>query len=349
MDASTWKPADNYLLVAVPERFVQQHTPGKSRLVLPSGSDDWAEMGARLKAGEEIDIETDEVPIPVRQGLVLAVPERLTEDMMLCAGPHTRLVPKLKVVLDGRGKPRVGPDGRQILRSDGYVEQPVPRTCADITERVAVGDTIHFDPACLSDSAEVSPGVYLVPYSDVICKVKLLPTDKWAHSHFIETPHALAGYVLLMPMWAADVVDAEIEGRIRKVRYGKNGFIDAIDVAPLPNEGTVAALSSPLRAHRREVHIGERVIFALGMASLQTIAGVEYLAVREDHLLAARLPAPKEVRIEVGGKMYTSSFVRWHQALDFYKAGCPQPPYEYKADLVNARAHLPLSHPSYDA
>lgn len=347
MDASTWRPADNHLLVAVPERFVQQHTPGKSRLVLPSGSDDWAELGARLKAGEEIDIETDEVPILVRQGLVLAVPERLTEDMMLCAGPHTRLVPNLKVVLDGRGKPRVGPDGRQILRSDGYVEQPVPRTCADITERVAVGDTIHFDPACLSDSAEVSPGVYLVPYSDVIAQVKELPADEWAHSHFVAFPRALAGYALLRPVWAADVVEEEIEGRMRKVRYGKNGLVDVIDVAPLSNEGTVAHLSKPLRGTCQELCVFDHVVFEPGMASPQTIAGVDYLAVREDYLLAARLPALKEVRIEVGGKMRTCSVVRWSQALDFHKAGCPQP--QYKADLVNARAHLPLSHPSYDA
>jgi len=288
VQTSDWKPAPNYLLVAVPERFEQQHQPGKPRLFLPSGSDDWAALDAQIRLGVGAEIETDEVPIPVRQGLVLAVPSRLTDDMVLCAGPHSTLVPLQEaVIVHGKTIPDPATGGRMLRSTGKLVEQNIPRTAADITQQVQVGDTIHFDFEALTDEAEVTPGVYLIGYADVIAILATPKLDPW-HEDYPYGPVPICGYVLLKRVWPEGVrqVNADEYG----LEYTKSDIVSQLDVPPLPNEGIVLWHSSPLRGTRQQAHVGDHVIVDVRHTRVETIAGTEYLCVRQDYLLAVRQP-----------------------------------------------------------
>jgi len=300
------KPLDNYLLVHVGPKFTTTAVEGKPVLLLPKGSDGWAALTEDLKAGRGAGIEADS-PIeqtPVCQGTVLAVPEHLTADMTLCAGPWTKYVERMKVVHDEKGRVVKAANGRAVMVGDGHAEAPVMRTCADITERVQVGDRIHFDPTCLTDEAEVAEGTYLVPYANVICTIT--HDEFWA---FHKTrPRPIGGYLLLYRVWADDVETADVEGRPTKVRYGAGGLIAELDVPPLPNEGVIAWQGSPLRGTTDKLSIGDHVVFHgykpfadksqpldTGQARVENIAGTEYLAVRQDYVLAVRPPKYTEV------------------------------------------------------
>ena len=304
-------PRNNCLLVAIKERFTTTATPGKAQLILPAGSDDWQTLTEQLKTGQAVNIETadDIVKTPVRQGLVVGVPMQLTQEMTLCTAPGTYYSDRKVVVLDKNQQPVKDVHGLPLLKNEGYTEMQHMRTCADINEPVEVGQEIHFDPAGLTD--EVAPGVYLVPYWAVICVIlehepfylysKRIKKDFSSPIQFPTILLPIAGYVLLNRVWADDVQEAEVEGRLIKVRYSTSGLVAETDVPALNSEGIVAWVGRPLRGTSDKLAVGDRVVFHgykpfadksqpldTGPAIVETIAGTEYLCVRQDQILAVR-------------------------------------------------------------
>ena len=215
-----------------------------------------AELEAQLRAGGQVKIETESdtsIKNLVRTGQVLSIPPQLTDQMVLCAA------------------------------GEGY------RTYADITPVVEVGDTVFLDWSVLMPDSngenpnEIMPGIYRVPYAAVICIL-------WPYFGVVE-PIPVGGYVLLSRVWADDVCDYEIDGVMRKVRFGKGGYlVDQVDVPPLDNEGVVAWIDCPLKGALNELHPGQRVVFSAGHALIETICGESYIAVRHDYILAVRHP-----------------------------------------------------------
>lgn len=271
------KAINNYLLIAIPERYKQVRTEGTGKIHLLAGEDNMAELIAQIKSGRgELRLETQteaSVSNLIRTGLVLSIPPQLTDQMVLCAAPNAR----------------------------GY------RTFADIIPLVALGDTVYLDHSCLIDENEIMPGIYRVPYSAVICTIhdyraELAELGVRYPKVSFEVIMPIGGYVLLSRVWADDVKDVEIEGRMRKVRYGKHSSMDAlameqawieqIDVPPLPNEGVVAHVDYTLNRAPNELRNGHRVLIADGQALVETISGTEYLCVRHDYCVAIIDPIP---------------------------------------------------------
>lgn len=264
MISTDWTPTANHLLISVPSRYEAPNGPRSPEglgITLIAGEDAMNELIAQIKTGGQLQIETESeqsIRNLVRVGQVLQVPPMLTDQMVLCAA------------------------------GEGY------RTFADITPVVEVGDTVYLDHSCLIDENEMLPGIYRVPYSAVICVIDpaFVGLSGMHHSEFLIP---VGGYVLLSRVWAADVCDYEIDGEMRKVRFGKGGYlIDQVDVLPLDNEGVVKWVHEPLKGALDELHPGQRVVIAKGQALVETICGESYLVVRHDYCLAVREQEVKE-------------------------------------------------------
>lgn len=281
-------PLNNHCLVAVPERYLAPQGPRSPEglaISLLSGEDAMHELEAQIKRGGKLQIETDtdrSIRNLVRVGQVLQIPPALNDQMYLCAA------------------------GEQY------------RTYADITPVVEVGDTVYLDFSCLTDENEILPGIYRVPYAAVICVIRqevpesgciefelngkkrytMVSDLQLARHHFKHDVPAfpkklvpVGGYVLLSRVWAADVQEYEIDGRMRKVRFGKDGYlVEQVDVPPLDNEGEVAFVDAPLKGALNELHPGQRVLITKGQALVETICGTEYLVVRHDYCMAVLEP-----------------------------------------------------------
>lgn len=250
-------PTNNFLLVAIPERY-KKREPG-NRIHLLSGDDAIEATVRQIKLGQQIQLETEtdtSISNLVRVGQVLAIPPQLTDQMVLCAA------------------------------GEGY------RTFADITPVVEVGDQVYLDHSCLIDENEILPGIYRVPYAAVICIItQFIPGPYFGKVDLIP----VGGYVLLSRVWAPEVVDYEIDGAMRKVRFGKGGYlIDQVDVPPLPNEGVVAWVDAPLKGALNELHPGQRVVLKEGHALIENICGEELLCIRHDYCEAVYVPQPDE-------------------------------------------------------
>lgn len=130
------QPLNNFLTVAIPHRYVQkQALQGNDKLLIrPYQMTPGLETQIANGYGD-IPFELDEQAERelVREGLVLALPPQLTEDLYVCAGPFSK-----------------------------------PRTGKDIHPEVEVGDTVHLDSAYLTDENEIQPGIYRLPYTAVI-------------------------------------------------------------------------------------------------------------------------------------------------------------------------------------
>lgn len=136
------RPLANHLLVSVPSRFVDHHTRGQEGILIKSAVVTPGLM-EQIQAGYgDIPFELDEQAERelVREGLVVALPPELNEDLYVCAGPF--------------GKPRTG---------------------KDIFPKIQLGDTVHLDVAYLTDENEIQPGIYRVPYTAAIAIVEDLP------------------------------------------------------------------------------------------------------------------------------------------------------------------------------
>ena len=270
--SDTLAPLANYCLVSVPERF---HAPQGPRspnglaISLLSGDDAMHELEAQIKRGGQLQIETDtdrSIRNLVRVGQVLQIPPSLNDQMYLCAA------------------------GEQY------------RTYADITPVVEVGDTVYLDFSCLTDENEIMHGIYRVPYAAVICTIWDSPAMSWDSPELgtgsweaRKLLFPVGGYVLLSRVWADDVCDYEIDGRMRKVRFGKDGYlVEQVDVPPLDNEGVVAFVDAPLKGALNELHPGQRVLITKGQALTEVICGTEYLVIRHDYCMAVLEPQVKE-------------------------------------------------------
>ena len=264
----------NQVLVAIPQRY-KQVAEGTGKIHLIAGEDNMRELIAQIQRGGAVRIETEtdkSVGNLVRTGQVLSVGP-LNDQMVLCAANNNK----------------------------GY------NTFADIMPVVEVGDTVRLDHSCLIDENEILPGIYRVPHSAIICVIEQ-NTFVVEDGQLREWLLPVGGYVLLSRVWAADVEDVEIEGRMRKVRYVKGRpnmvdvtscadaskqyqperMIEQIDVPPLPNEGVVAWVDAPLRGALNELHPGQRVLVAPGQALVESIVGTSYLCVRHGYVLAVK-------------------------------------------------------------
>lgn len=303
MNFDPFQPYANHCLVACPERFTDQLRPGEKRIILATQDDRFSELVDALKHGENFHIEEDEnaYRTPVSTGQVLAIPRALTNQMMLCDGTGTMDVPRTVPVLGANNKPiwRKGSDGHpeMVTRQVGWMSVPRPKTCADIQNPVQVGDTLHFEHCYLTDDTEVMAGVYLLPYTALICKI--VPT----YSALYPAPELfpIAGYVLLSRVWESDVVDEpSAEGGLVKCRKVGDLVVET-GVAPLPNEGQVAWISTPLRGTPDDLRVGMRVVIDQRQALVETIAGESYLAIRQEYVLAQRVPVFIEGHDEQSG------------------------------------------------
>lgn len=279
MSEINWHPTPNFLFVSVPERFAAPKGPRSPEglaLTVLEGDDAWAEMEAVLKqGGSKVHFEEKterSVQNIVRVGQVLQIPPYLDETMLLSGG---------------------GPKGKRMM--------------GDITPIVEVGDTVHLDYAHLTDQTEIYPGVYRVPYSAVICTVDVVrwepdPQESLGEEAWdwpILTP--VGGYVLLSRVWADDVVDEDVDGRMVKCRKNKGGLVTQVNVAPLPGEGVVAWVDKPLKGALDELHPGQRVLIDQRQAIVETIVGTEYICIRHDYILGVKeQPAPKKNPYDVG-------------------------------------------------
>lgn len=257
MQTTDWQPTANHILVAIPERY---HAPKGPRspdglaITLLAGEDSMQELEAQLRSGGIMQMEVESatsIQNLVRTGMVLALPPRLDDQMVLCMA------------------------GDQV------------RTYADIVQVVEVGDTVYLDWTCLTDENELFPGIYRVPYGAVICIICTSPDFDGIVESFL---CPVGGYVLLSRVWAEDVVDEVIEGRSVKCRK-RGDFVVQANVAPLANEGVVRWSDSPLGGAAKEVLPGQRVVISAAHALTETICGTDYLCIRHDHILAIKEPA----------------------------------------------------------
>ncbi|GAA4391807.1 hypothetical protein [Hymenobacter koreensis] len=269
---SSLQPTANFLLVAVPERHQR-----KQGIKAPDGTlfHTYRAMDGldqTLRSGGEItaELEADDPIHLTREGLVLRLPTRLDRSMVVCDS---------------------GIPGK-------------PRTCADITPEIEVGDTVHLDPASLADETEIEPGVYRVPYTHVLAVIK---RNGW------DTLIPVGGYAFLRPVWDKDVTDEVIDGETRKCRV-KGGLVLQADVPPLPNEGVVRYVGTPLRDCPR-AEAQRRVIFDGGAALRETIGGEDFWCVQQDKILAVRNPEWNEVLTGNGITIHFKDHPFWDEQL----------------------------------
>ncbi|UYZ60085.1 hypothetical protein [Hymenobacter latericus] len=262
-------PLANYLLVSVPARAPQP--AGAPKLVTLKGADDWQALTAALQAGTEFHAETNEDPAqaPVNIGQVLRLPERLTPDMILCAGG-----------LKNKGR----------------------RTAEDILQVISVGDHIYCDNLTFSKENELQPGIYRVPYSSVVCIVELAVDSHGKRIPELDVLTPVAGYVLLNRIWPAECFEERIDGVVRKVRRNSLGLVEVC--APLDNEGIVAYAGDPLGEQSFTLQPGQRVLCQPGFASPVTIEGESYLAVRQDYIAAILEDKPQYAVLPLNSKYY---------------------------------------------
>ena len=128
-----------------------------------------------------------------------------------------------------------------------------------------------------------------MPYAAVICVID--PWFETIEQQARDRPNynliPVGGYVLLSRVWSSDVCEYEIDDRMRKVRFGKDGYlVEQVDVPPLPNEGQVAFVDAPLKGALNELHPGQRVLITKGQALVETICGESYLCIRHDYCMA---------------------------------------------------------------
>lgn len=271
------KATNDHLLVALPERYQRAQAVGTGKIHLLSGTDDMHALMAQIKSGRgelRLETETNKSDNNLnRTAQVLAIPPQLTDQMVLCPASNAK----------------------------GY------HSYADIEPVVEVGDTVYLDKTCLIDENEIMPGIYRVPYSAVICVVV-----EWKHFDITALPVdgteaairagavpyttttsliPVGSYVLLKRVWADDICDYEVDGRMQKVRWNQaETLIAQYDCPPIPDQGIVAWVDCPLKGALNELHPGQRVLLAPGQALVETIAGTSYLCVRHDYILATIHP-----------------------------------------------------------
>lgn len=294
MISTDWTPTANHLLISIPSRYEAPNGPRSPEglgITLIAGEDAMNELIAQIKTGGELQIETE---------------SEQSIRTLVRVGQVLQVPPMLtdQMVLCAAG--------------EGY------RTFADITPVVEVGDQVYLDHSCLIDENEILPGIYRVPYAAVICVIT------FENNTMQPWLKPVGGYVLLSRVWAADVCDYEIDDVMRKVRFGKGGYlIDQVDVPPLDNEGEVKWVHEPLQGALDEMHPGQRVVIANGQALIETICGVEYLVVRHDYCLAVREAVFSDEVIDASIAK-TVEAIRQNQFTKEFQ-------------------QLPLTHPSYNA
>jgi co-chaperonin GroES (HSP10) len=159
------EPTNNFLLVSIPERFVRAEALRGDDKLLIRPYQMTPGLLEQIQAGHgDIPFELDEEAerTLVREGLVLALPPQLTEDLYVCAGPFEK-----------------------------------PRTGKDIHPEVEVGDTVHLDSAYLTDENEIQPGIYRLPYTAVIAIIEPYMHLWKLASNDPGTPRPIGGYALL--------------------------------------------------------------------------------------------------------------------------------------------------------
>ncbi|GGG61142.1 hypothetical protein GCM10011378_41440 [Hymenobacter glacieicola] len=258
-------------------------------LTLPTYRDDVRELDYALRNGLEFNMESEALePQHPECGLatVLAVPERLTDELAICAGPFSRT--KGKFVRSDNGR-------SPFVESPIYSQEvAIPRTAADIRQTVRVGDEVFVGHLAFTDESELPgyPGLYRIPVSEVVYRryktnTLLLsnpPQPKYAIEPF-------GGYSLLR--------------RVFTKPAERGGLL--LEPTVIDNEGVVAYVGEPLGQQSFRLQPGQQVVFGSGHGTTYTIEGEELIAVRQDYVLAVREPQPAQQNagvIEIANQLF---------------------------------------------
>lgn len=185
------------------------------------------------------------------------------------------------------------------------------KTSADLEMEVKIGDKIYFHHNTVTNDnlvSEIGPKVYKLGYSNAICVVRYTPAgievthkctseykcsngDSWSSWEVLDTKPfdakteiiPVAAHILVEPLWEEGVEDL---GNGQRGKLSKFGIVSELHDHPEPLRGKVVATSSPFKGEKRELEVGDNIIYLPHSDYEMEIEGKKYYVMKYWEIIA---------------------------------------------------------------
>lgn len=164
------------------------------------------------------------------------------------------------------------------------------KTAADLEMEVEVGDKIYFHHNTVTNDnlvSDMGPKVYKLGYSNAICVVRNFCDYDYSGAgmgvmeEIVIIP--VAGHILVEPLWEEGVEDL---GNGQRGKISKFGIVSELYDQPEPLRGRVVATSNPFKGEKRELEVGDNVVYLPHSDYEMEIEGKKYYVMKYWEIIA---------------------------------------------------------------
>lgn len=170
------------------------------------------------------------------------------------------------------------------------------KTVADLEMEVEVGDKIYFHHNTITNDnlvSDMGPKVYKLGYSNAICVVRspeiatdapqAFKSDPVIYKKCFPSIIPVAGHILVEPLWEEGVEDL---GNGQRGKISKFGIVSELHDQPEPLRGRVVATSNPFKGEKRELEVGDNVVYLPHSDYEMEIEGKKYYVMKYWEIIA---------------------------------------------------------------
>lgn len=166
------------------------------------------------------------------------------------------------------------------------------KTAADLEMEVEVGDKIYFHHNTVTNDnlvSDMGPKVYKLGYSNAICVVRdcidypCSHLGNWKIIKKWKQIIPVAGHILVEPLWEEGVEDL---GNGQRGKLSKFGIVSELHDQPEPLRGRVVATGNPFKGEKRELEVGDNVVYLPHSDYEMEIEGKKYYVMKYWEIIA---------------------------------------------------------------